>query len=71
MFLVFYISQVTSAKEQQGESLHGEALHKIAHLENKKQSGFGMEEEAVAAPPNFVVGLQVKFFSKVCYCFTE
>ena len=24
-----------------------------------------MEEEAVAAPPNFVVGLQVTFFSKV------
>ena len=36
-------------------------MHKIAHLEKKKgQSGFGLEEESVAAPPNFVVGLQGK-----------
>ena len=52
--------QVTSSKEQKGESLHGEALHKIANLEKKKQSGFSLEEDTIAAPPNFVVGLQGK-----------
>ena len=52
--------QVNSAKEQKGESLHGEALHKIAHLERKKTSTFGGEEETVPAPPNFIVGLQGK-----------
>ena len=52
--------QVNSAKEQKDESLHGEALHKIAHLERKKQSAFGGEEETIAAAPNFVVGLQGK-----------
>jgi len=52
--------KVNSAKEQKDESLHGEALHKIAHLERKKQSAFGGEDETIAAAPNFVVGLQGK-----------
>ena len=50
-----------SAKEQQQtETLHGEALHKIAHLERKTQKISSMEEETQISAPNFVVALQGK-----------
>ena len=53
--------KVMSAKEgPQAETLHGEALSKIAHLEKKAKSAFGMEEETVQSAPNFVVALQGK-----------
>ena len=53
--------QVLSAKDgPQGESLHGEALHKIAHLERKQMNVNLSEEERVQSAPVFVVSLQGK-----------
>jgi hypothetical protein len=54
--------KVISSKEGvEKETHHGEALHKIHHLEKKSRGGIAsMEEELVAAPPNFVVQLQGK-----------
>jgi len=53
--------KVLSAKDgPQGESLHGEALHKIAHLEKKQTSLNLAEEERVQTAPVFVVPLQGK-----------
>ena len=54
--------KVVSAKDGvHAETMHGEALHKIAHLESKTQSGLkSMEEEGVQTAPNFVVNLQGK-----------
>ena len=60
--LIFVCPIVISAKEGvQSETHHGEALHKIAHLEKKTRGGIAsMEDELVQAPPNFVVNLQGK-----------
>ena len=54
--------KVLSAKEGiQAESLHGEALGKIANLEKKTRGGIAtMEDVEVASAPNFVVALQGK-----------
>ena len=53
--------QVLSAKDgPHGESLHGEALHKIAHLERKQMNVNLTEEERVQSAPVFVVPLQGK-----------
>ena len=51
--------QVMSAKSgPQGESLHGEALQKIAYLEQKNVQQGTDEEDGVASAPVFVVPLQ-------------
>ena len=51
--------KVTSAKSgPQGESLHGEALQKIAYLEQKNVQQGTDEEDGVASAPVFVVPLQ-------------
>ena len=54
--------KVISGKEGvYGETMHGEALHKIAHLEKKGVSGMvGADEETVLSAPAFIVALQGK-----------
>ena len=54
--------KVLSAKDgPQAESLHGEALGKIANLEKKTRGGIAtMEDVEVVSAPNFVVALQGK-----------
>ena len=51
--------RVISAKDgPNGESLHGEALQKIAYLEQKQTRMGANEEEGVAAAPQFTVPLK-------------
>jgi hypothetical protein len=53
--------QVTSSKTgPQGDSMHGDALEKIAYLEKKQMSHGMVEEDGVASAPVFVVPLQGK-----------
>ncbi len=52
---------VPSKEGVYGETMHGEALTKIAHLESKGVSGLvGPEEEGVVSAPQFIVALQGK-----------
>lgn len=55
------LNVVTSKDGPNAETLHEDALQKIAYLEHHKQQVHrGLEEEMVSSAPNFVVQLQGK-----------
>jgi hypothetical protein len=62
VFQIFLICfQVLSAKDgPMADTMHGEALQKIAYLESKQLSSNLAEEDGIQSAPVFVVALQGK-----------